>query len=258
MPEFEPPALKTACVVMAKQPLVGSTKTRMCPPLTLAEAAGLYEALLKDTLSLVQKLTGIQMAVAVTPPDGLAYFENLTPPGTPLLPIEGRDIGHCLSQAFERLFGAGYNRGFERVLAINSDGPSLPAAYIQQAVQALGGSDLVFGPSDDGGYYLVGMKEPHPELFEDIDWSTDRVLAQSLARAEVLGLTVYQTPAWYDVDSAPDLARLAAEMAESHPTGLTFTRQFLSHLDLRHGVGNDFVSPGGSPSESTFTTGDKV
>lgn len=237
MPEFEPPALETACMVMAKEPRVGSTKTRMCPPLTLKEAAALYEALLKDTLSLVQSLAGVQMAVAVTPPDGLAYFEALTPPGTPLLPIEGRDIGHCLSQAFERMFEAGYNRGFERVLAFNSDGPSLPAAYLQQAVQALERRDLVFGPSEDGGYYLVGMKEPHPELFADIDWSTDRVLAQSLARAQTLGLAVYKTPTWYDVDTAQDLARLATDVTSTrsigaHSTGLASTRRFLSRFDL--------------------------
>jgi len=239
--------MKTACVVMAKEPRVESTKTRMSPPLTLEEAAGLYEALLKDTLTLVGSLAGVQMAVAVTPPDGLAYFEDLTPPNTLLLPIEGRDIGHCLSQVFERLFEAGDNRGFDRVLALNSDGPSLPAGYIQQAVQALEGSDLVFGPSEDGGYYLVGMKELHPTLFEGIDWSTERVLAQSLARAQDLELVVRQTPVWYDVDTASDLARLAAEMADIHPTSLAFTRQFLSSFDLSHLVGKDSISPGDSP-----------
>jgi rSAM/selenodomain-associated transferase 1 len=212
-----------ALVIMAKEPAVGRTKTRLCPPLTLAQAAALYEALLRDTIHLAARLEGVELAIALTPPEAADRFGNWSPPGTLLLPVSGADIGECLDQVLTSLLAAGH----AGVMALNSDGPTLPAAHLRQALASLGEADVVLGPGEDGGYYLVGLREPHRGLFQAIDWSTDRVLAQTLARARALGLQVALLPPWYDIDTAPDLERLRAEVATLPPGAVPHTRRFL-------------------------------
>jgi hypothetical protein len=213
-------------VIMAKRPAVDETKSRLSPPLTPAQAAALYEALLRDTIDLAAGLEGVQLAVAVTPADAIDYFQRITPPGTTLLPIVGVDIGDCLNQALGRLLADGYTR----TLAIHSDGPTLPAAYVQRALAELRNReiDVVLGPSEDGGYYLIGLKQPHPELFQGIAWSTDQVTAQTLARIGALGLRMAQLPSWYDVDTAADLDRLRAELPTLPDDALPHTRRLLT------------------------------
>jgi len=210
--------------IMAREPVAGSTKTRLCPPLTPAEAAALYEALLRDTIALVAGLQDVQLAVAVSPPEGVPAVAALCPPAALLLPVAGRDIGDCLQQVLGQLFQAGYRAA----IALNSDGPTLPAAYLCAAVDRLADADVVLGPSHDGGYYLIGMARPTPGLFRGIDWSTSRVTAQTLARAESLGLRVALLPPWYDVDTPADLARLRAEVDGLSPDVLVHTRRFLA------------------------------
>jgi rSAM/selenodomain-associated transferase 1 len=215
-------------IIIAKEPQIGTTKTRLCPPLNLSEAAALFEALLEDTIDLVSNLDGIDLAVAVTPPESVGYFERKTPPNTIFIPVTCIDIGDCLKQVFDELF----SRGYPKVIAFNSDGPSLPKVYILQAVQLLDENDVVFGPSDDGGYYLVGLHETHAELFNDIQWSTDQVMEQSLARAEMANLRVALLPEWYDVDIADDLERLLGEVLRYPQDRLTHTRRYFAKLSL--------------------------
>ena len=120
-------------------------------------------------------------------------------------------VGECLLHAAATLLRAGHGAA----CLLNSDSPTLPAGYLVAAATALAapGDRVVLGPSTDGGYYLIGMKHPHPGLFEDIAWSTDQVFAQTLARAEALGLTVFELPTWYDVDDAQTLHLLETELA---------------------------------------------
>jgi uncharacterized protein len=220
---------RSVVVIMAKQPEVGQTKTRLCPPLSPAGAAELYAALLNDTITLVSRLRGIRLAVAVTPPAAIDALRPSVPGDAILVPVEGTDIGVCLSQATGHLFAD----GFCHVLALNSDGPTLPAAYIEQADALLGPSDVVLGPSEDGGYYLVGLRRPTPDLFRDIAWSTARVTTQTLERAAALGLSVALLPPWYDVDTAADLERLRAELVCLPPQTLACTRRFLAQPEAR-------------------------
>ncbi|MBU1750589.1 MAG: TIGR04282 family arsenosugar biosynthesis glycosyltransferase [Chloroflexi bacterium] len=212
-----------ALVIMAKQPAVGQTKTRLCPPLTPAQAAALYEALLRDTIELVAGLDGVRLAVAVTPPEATDYFRRIAQ-GAHLLPVAGADIGDCLDQVLSELLATGH----PRAIALNSDGPTLPVAYLRQAVASLNGADVVLGPSEDGGYYLIGLKQPQPGLFRDIAWSTELVMPQTLARAEALGLRVALLPPWYDVDTAADLDRLRAELADLPTDVLPHSRRFFT------------------------------
>ena len=203
----------SALIIMAKEPKVGLTKTRLCPPLTFEDAAKLYEALLRDTIDSVSKLTEIDLAIAITPPESQGFFERISPPGTILLPVICSDIGDCLNQVLNQLLDLGY----QKVMALNADGPSLPIEFVYQDFELLVDHNLVFGPSEDGGYYLVGMKEETPEIYTDISWSTSHVLSQTLGRADILGLTVATSPTWYDVDSAADIERLRTEL-ESLPS----------------------------------------
>jgi len=219
----------TLIVVMAKQPLVGKTKTRLVPALSLQEAADLYQALLLDTLAMVSDLPWADLAVAITPPQSRPYFESITSAGTLLLPVEGQDIGACLAQTLDLALQLGYRK----VFALNSDGPSVPPEYLGQAVNYLEQADVVLGPGEDGGYYLVGLTQPHPGIFSDITWSTENVLSQTLERAAGLGLRTALTPPWYDVDTPAEVLRLIKELEAISPDRLPNTRRFLGNIDLR-------------------------
>jgi glycosyltransferase A (GT-A) superfamily protein (DUF2064 family) len=153
-----------------------------------------------------------------------------------LLETEAPDFGECLFHAAASLLDAGHGA----VCLLNSDSPTLPTAYLMAAATALAapGDRIVLGPSTDGGYYLLGLKRPHRRLFEDVDWSTERVSAQTLARAEELGLAVHQLPSWYDVDDLHALRLLVSELFEdrrfrvwgSRPTPAMWTRRELGRL----------------------------
>jgi rSAM/selenodomain-associated transferase 1 len=213
---------------MAKYPAVGQTKSRLTPPLTPAQAAALYEALLRDTIELAARLSHIDLVIAHTPPGATGYFRDISPPETRLLPVACGDIGDCLIQTLGKLMEGGY----ARVVALNSDGPTLPLEYIRQAFAALDASpvDVVLGPSEDGGYYLIGLKQPHPALFQGIAWSTDRVTAQTLTKAQTMGLTVAELPSWYDIDRAVDFDRLCSELPALPDDALLHTRRLLAEL----------------------------
>jgi hypothetical protein len=215
-------------IIIAKEPQVGTTKTRLSPPLELSQAAALFEALLEDTIDLASSIDGIDLAVAVTPPESTEYFKKKTPQGTLLIPVTCADIGDCLKQVFEQLF----EQGYPKVLAFNSDGPSLPTEYIHRAVELLEAQDVVFGPSDDGGYYLVGLKKLYAEIFSDIHWSTPQVMEQSLAKAKAVNLQAALLPEWYDVDTADDLERLLMDVQRYPPDRLKHTRRYFTQQAL--------------------------
>jgi rSAM/selenodomain-associated transferase 1 len=213
-----------AVVIMAKLPVPGRTKTRLCPPLTSAQAGELSEALLKDTVGLVSSLPGIEMTVAVSPSSAVDEMRHLLPGCARVFAVEGASLGDCLSGAMGRLFA----EGLARVVALNADSPTLPAAYLEQAAELLESNDVVLGPAEDGGYYLIGLRRPEPRLFEGIAWSTNQVASQTLARAADLGLTVARLPVWYDVDTPAELERLREELV-TRPQGMaSCTRAFLA------------------------------
>lgn len=201
--------MDNALIVVAKEPIPGRTKTRLCPPFTPEQAAEFYRCMLLDTLALVERLADTERSVAYAPAGARAYFEKLVPPGFQLLPQEGRDLGERLANALAHHLALGYRRA----VIMNSDGPTLPLANLQEAFTGLDAADVTLGAGHDGGYYLIGMKRLYRELFEGIDWSTDRVIAQTLAVCRRLGLTVHELPEWYDVDVKADLVRLQRDLA---------------------------------------------
>ena len=112
---------------------------------------------------------------------------------------------------------------------MNSDGPTLPLTCLEEAFSRQDHADVTLGPGHDGGYYLIGMKQLHRDLFAGIDWSTERVIPQTLAICSRLGLTVHQLPEWYDVDVADDLERLRRDL-EAEPGLAPRTWDFLQRL----------------------------
>ena len=145
-----------------------------------------------------------------TPAGEESAFEGLLPQRFGMLLQRGADLGERLLGATEDLLAA----GFAGVCLINSDSPTLPAALLKRTVQALHspGDRIVLGPAIDGGYYLIGLKHPYRPLFDGIPWSTNQVLAQTLARAAALRLPVAVLPTWYDVDDAGTLQLLLHEL----------------------------------------------
>lgn len=217
---------KNALLVMAKYPTPGKTKTRLCPPLSPEQAAALYECFLHDTLNLMRRVPGIWPIIAYLPQSARPYFARLAP-DFELTLQQGPDLGARLDNALTRYL----QLGFERVAIMNSDGPTLPPTHLAMAFEALAGNaDVALGPSHDGGYYLIGLKRPAPRLLRQVQMSTPHVLADTLALAAAEGLRVELLPAWYDVDDAASLDRLAAELARS-PAGVApHSRAFLQNM----------------------------
>ena len=200
-----------AVAVMAKVPGATAVKSRLHPLLGVSLATRLYDCFLRDRLDALAILAGIARVVAFTPPEARELMVQLAPHGFTLVPQRGMDLGARLSALLADLLDAGH----PGAIAIDSDSPTLPMRYVAEAADALAtrDADVVVGPCDDGGYYLIGLRRPHPELFEGIPWSTDRVLPLTLERARHHGLRTHVLPAWFDVDTEADLVRLDGALA---------------------------------------------
>ena len=216
---------RNALIVVAKRPSPGQTKTRLTPPLSPEMAAQLYECFLLDTLALVGRVAGVRPVIAYWPAEAKSYFAGLAP-GFDLLLQQGDDLGERLDNALNYYL----EQGYERVVIMNSDGPNLPVACLEEAFHRLNGrADVVLGPCDDGGYYLIGLKRPAPRLLREVQMSTPRVVAETLALAVAENLRVARLPCWYDVDDLAGLERLAADLAGAPPWVCACTRAFLGN-----------------------------
>ncbi len=221
-----------ALAVMTKAPRAGSVKTRLVPPLSPQEAAQLNICFLRDSAAAIANAGGARArGVGVyTPPGAETIYADILPAEFYLIPQRGDDFGVRLAFATEDLFRC----GFGSVCLIDSDSPTVSAKAYAKAVEFLSKPNdrVVLGPSDDGGYYLIGMKRSWPELFERIDWSTERVLEQTQERARELNLEVSLLPTGYDVDDAATLRRLCHELLsqQSPPEVAPHTRKFLAEL----------------------------
>jgi rSAM/selenodomain-associated transferase 1 len=202
--------------MVAKEPVPAQVKTRLCPQLSAAEAAELYALFIQDMVEEMARLMpgphpgtpGSAVALAYTPEGSDAAFKALLPVTVPLFPQQGRDLGERLAGIFRNLC----DQGYEQVHIINSDSPDLPCDLIRESIRRLEEprTDLVLGPCRDGGYYLVGLKRPVPELFARIPWSTERVLEMTLERARRLGLSFALLEPWDDIDTYEDLLHFLA------------------------------------------------
>lgn len=240
-PNHADPSFKSICAlaIMAKAPRPGKVKTRLSPPLTPLQAAAINTCFLRDTTTNIAGLTAEMPCAGVisyTPIGDEHLFEGLLPAGYSLVPQRGGDFGERLLTTAQDLFQC----GFGSVCLIDSDSPTLPTEAFAMAVDALQrpGERIVLGPSQDGGYYLIGMKQAHAAPFENISWSTALVLEETIAAIQKIGVELITLPLWYDVDDAESLSVLRAELLEGiQPTFASLpgysaehTRRFLRQL----------------------------
>jgi len=208
--------MKAILGIFAKEPVAGKVKTRLCPPLFPAEAAGLYQACLEETVAAMGG-NGFDLALFY---DGESDYFRRVFPGVRLYHQGEGDLGERMERALRTLLAGGY----EAAALIGSDTPDLPIGLVEAAFAALQKADLVVAPARDGGYVLVGERRHIPELFRDIPWSTAGVLAATRQRAADLEVNCREVGGWEDVDDLPSLRRMVARSPDSaaglHAAGL--------------------------------------
>jgi rSAM/selenodomain-associated transferase 1 len=213
-------------VIMAKAPKPGAVKTRLTPSLSPDVVTAFYRCLLDDTLALALSLGDTEVAIMCPEPD-VNELTQLAGKDVTVVAQEGKGLAAGLTSVFAH-FAEGHHR---RTIAFNSDSPHLPRSVLEEAFATLVKHDVVVGPSEDGGYYLVGAKASHPALFASDGMGTSSALERLLSNARALGLSVGFLDPFYDIDVADDLTRLAAELRLA-PTRAPRTARWLKDWEL--------------------------
>lgn len=216
-------------VVYTKPAVPGSVKTRLVPPFSADQAAEFHLAALADVVAIAGRAAArVELHIAGDDDDA-GEFRALYPE----LEIHRQGDGG-LGDRMARTFDICFERGFESVLILGSDHPTLPTEFLAAAFAHLGDADLALGPSQDGGYYCVAVcRASWPAaaaVFHDIPWSGPDVLVRSLERARAAGLTVALAPEWYDVDRPEDLERVGRDAPPD-----SAARRYLKELWRRRG-----------------------
>jgi hypothetical protein len=194
-------------VIMAKAPRPGAVKTRLAKSLSLQAATELYQCLLNDTIALAQTLDHVEIAI-MCPATDVEDLSLAVAKSVRVVPQKGSGLAAALDSVFTQFAATGR----PGVIAFNSDSPHLPASVLKTAFEVLETCDLVVGPTHDGGYYLVGARSSHPNLFSHDGMGTASALDALLERASALHLSVRMIDPFYDVDVAADLSQLAEEL----------------------------------------------
>lgn len=242
-----------ALVVFARVPAAGAVKTRLTPYLSESDAARLYEAFLLDALdgwtapgAFGERRPAVRLYAA---PEGGPWPAGLAPGGVSVHDQRGVGLGARMMRAAVESFAAGH----DRVVIVGTDHPTLPLTFIEEAFRALEERfTVVLGPCDDGGYYLIGLNEVIPALFDGLSYGHSRVLQEALERAVGAGAQPVLLPGWYDVDTPPALERLVAEMAAGAGVG----RRTAATLDALFPASNQ--QPGTSRNDSGGTGADST
>ncbi len=205
--------------VFAKAPRAGEVKTRLVPPLSAEQAATLAEAMLEDEVERLAASDAFRTAVAYAPAQARAWFAERFP-GVALCGQAGHGLAARLEHFFATELAAG---GASTVVVVGSDAPTLDVQRVVEAHRRLeGGCDVVLGPDGSGGYYLVGLARPRPELFTRVEMSTPDMFARTVALAEELGLSVALLPQGLDVDTERELDELRRECEQRDPAAPGF------------------------------------
>jgi len=214
-PAMQAPDVSGAAIgIIGKAPQAGRSKTRLAKAIGAAAASELSACFLRDVAAAIEALPEAigRRGYGVYAPIGAEdIMRQLLPASFGLLLQVGDDLGHVLIGATRALLDAGH----DCVLLVNGDSPTLPPRFLAQAIDALRepGDRMVLGPASDGGYYLIGLKRPHPQLFRRIAWGTETVARSTCERATEIGLATVLLPEWYDVDDAETLHWLLEELA---------------------------------------------
>ncbi len=219
-----------AIVIMAKAPIPNDVKTRLVPPLDPMTASDLYRSFLLDKIEQVAEIDA-QCFLAFAPDTAESIFREIVPRKFILLQQEGNNLGERLANVTERLFA----QGFKKVILVDSDTPNLPSKMLSAAISRLDSVEVVVGPCEDGGYYLIGMKSYLPNIFKDIPWSTRGVVTSTVRRIVEMEATFSLLDKWYDIDRVEDLLRLKRDLNATFQARQACRNTFdlLSKLNLK-------------------------
>jgi rSAM/selenodomain-associated transferase 1 len=185
-------------IVFVKAPRIGTVKSRIARTAGAERACAIYRQLVEAVLGNVNAIDRVQLRFS--PDDAASEMAPWLRRDWHAKPQGEGDLGHRLQRAFEAAFAT----RAERVVIIGSDCPEVQVADIRAAWKELKSHDLVVGPAIDGGYWLIGLRAAQPKLFEEITWSSDQVLAQTLQRAKSLGLRIQLLRILADIDTEAD------------------------------------------------------
>jgi len=196
--------MSDALVLFAKAPFPGRVKTRLTPLLSPVQAAEFHRACVCDAWEKVEQVAATSRYFY----SDYAWAEPAAPASPQQRALQrGADLGDRMFNCFQEL----QVRGHSRIVIAGSDSPTLPRACIEQGLAALDRADAVIGPSEDGGYYAIGCRQPYPGMFAGVPWSSAETMLRTEENLRALGLKVHLLPLWYDVDTPTDLRRLAGE-----------------------------------------------
>lgn len=220
--------MSTALAVMTRYPEPGKVKTRLAATIGAELATALYRAFILD---LHARFAAGPWALVwmYEPPD--APFEALVGAGSVCQPQRGAELGERMRNCFEMLLGGAGS--YDRVIMIGADVPHIDAAHIDEADRTLRDHDVVLGPSADGGYYLIALRQPH-DVFSAIAMGGSTVLSQTLEAAKRAGLRHRLLPPSFDIDDESDLKRLCQLLHEPNAPELPHTRAILGNGDKPH------------------------
>ena len=219
-----------ALILFARDPVEGQVKTRLSSLLDAPTILSLYRHFLRDSIEKICSIADVDRFIGIASNPKTSYFDDVSKSqGICLFIQKGENLGDRMRQAFADRFAEGY----ERVVIIGSDSPTLPAAYIAQALQSE--KEVVIGPSTDGGYYLIGMQGKVTDIFERVPWGTDSVMSETLKALKGQRAEAELLPVWYDVDLPEDLRFLKTHlewMAHAGQQEGRDTLEFLNQLQL--------------------------
>jgi len=190
----------TGILMFVKYPEAGKVKTRLAKDVGDTKACQIYSRFVKECFCKLQNLNCSEPTIYFSPAEHIEEFKSW-------LGAEHHYLAQCEGDLTARL-KYGVSKMFEQyksVIAIGTDSPDLPSSYIVEAITALNTHDCVIGPCKDGGYYLIGLSKFQPEVFDDIDWSTEKVFEQTIKRFKQHNLTCHELPVWYDIDTVDAL-----------------------------------------------------
>ncbi len=217
-----------AIVVMAK----GSSrvKTRLRPYFEPAVVSKIYLCFLLDRIAQVEKIENAGLFLAYTPREAKSFFGKILSEEFKMICQKGKDLGERLANAADYAF----INGFDKVILIDSDSPNLPRRNIYEAFEKLEKYDVVIGPCEDGGYYLIGLRTKRPDIFSEIPWSTPQVTTCTVMKAKKLRIKIRLLSRWYDVDTIEDMIHLKRDFECIPRVGEfgQYTSRLLSRNDI--------------------------
>ena len=205
--------MSQALIVFVKEPIPGKVKTRLGKaPLTLQNSSDLYIAFLKDSIVGYKQLPNTDVIYFYA--GDLNPLKEILPEQTIWHLQSNGDLGEKMSRAFSEILVK-----YKKMVIVGSDHPDLPLTYLKKAFNVLNYVDVSVGKSDDGGYYAIGLKEPQPQLFSDMEWSVESVYSETQKRIEQSNLELFELPEWYDIDEFTDLKRfIRSNDLKKYPT----------------------------------------